>query len=62
MATEAQKAACRRYYAKTKDTFRCVLLRFNKLADRDVIERIDAQPSKVGYIRQLVRDDIKRGR
>lgn len=55
---EAQKRACRAYYRRTKGNTRAYLLRMRKDEDADVIERLDAQDSKVGYIRQLVRGDI----
>lgn len=55
MGSEAQRAASRRYYEKTKKTHKVYLLRFDRKADADVIAAIDAAPSKVGYIRELVR-------
>lgn len=55
MATEAQKAAMRRYYHKTKDTKRSYMLRFDKNADADVIAVMDAAPSKTDYIRKIIR-------
>lgn len=58
MATEAQKAACRRYYLKTKGSHRAYMIRLNAESDADVIAKLDSVPSKVGYIRKLVRGDI----
>lgn len=29
-------------------------------ADRDIIQRMDAQPNKAAYLKCLVREDIKR--
>lgn len=61
MATDAQRAACRRYYAKTKATKKAVMLRFDRENDRDVIEKLESQSSKADYIRKLVREDIRNG-
>ena len=55
MASEAQRAACKRYYQKTKGMYRVFALRFNKEADADVIAALEATPSKTDYIRELVR-------
>lgn len=33
---------------------------FNRKSDADVIEKLDSVENKTGYIKQLVRDDIKR--
>lgn len=57
MATEAQRAACRRYYARTKLTHKTVILRLNRDTDADVIAALDSQPNKAEYIRKLVRGD-----
>ena len=59
MATEAQKRAFKAYYAKTKEMKRCVMLRFDRKDDADVLERLDAVPNKTDYIRGLVRGDCK---
>ena len=37
-------------------------LRFTKTTDADVIARLDAQESKQGYIKRLIREDIERER
>lgn len=55
--SEAQKRALKRYYEKTKDAHRSVLLRFHREKDADVLAKLDSVPSKVGYIRELVRND-----
>lgn len=33
-------------------------LKFNKVNDRDIIERLDKQSNKQGYIKDLIRTDI----
>lgn len=60
MASEAQRAACKRYYHKTKQNCRVFAIRLQKDCDADVIEALENAPSKVGYIRDLVRADIRR--
>lgn len=35
-------------------------LKLNKHTDAELIEQLDKQPSKAGYIKQLIRDDIKK--
>ena len=36
--------------------------RFNNNTDADIIEQINAQDSKLGYIKKLVREDIERSK
>ena len=35
-------------------------LKLNRHTDAELIEQLDKQPSKAGYIKQLIRDDIKK--
>lgn len=44
-------------YNKAKTT--TVLLRLNKSTDTDVINALEQQPNKSGYIKALIRADIK---
>ena len=44
-------------YNKTKTT--TVLLRLNKSTDADVINALEQQPNKSGYIKALIRADNK---
>lgn len=57
MATEAQGRASTRY---NKANTTQVLLRLNLNTERDIIEALDAQPSKAGYIKRLIREDVAR--
>lgn len=57
MTTEAQKKASERY---DKANTKLVVLKLNKKTDCDVLDRLDEVPSKQGYIKKLVRDDIKK--
>ena len=55
--TEAQKRAQERYRrAKTISIF----LRLNKDTDADILQRIQDEPSKMGYVKRLIREDIAR--
>lgn len=58
MTSEAQKAACRRYYEKNKYKFRTVALRLNRVSEADVLDKLDSVPNKALYIIGLVRRDI----
>ena len=58
LVSEAQKRAKRKY-----DTLRTtqIVMRLRVNQDADVIEKLRSVPSKVEYIRSLVRRDIKDG-
>lgn len=36
------------------------LFRFNLKTDADIIAHMDSLPNKLGYIKQLIRDDIRK--
>lgn len=36
-----------------------IVIKFNRVTDEDVIERIRSEPSTIDYIRRLVRRDIE---
>lgn len=55
MVTEAQIKAQKKYDAKNT---RQVHLKLNRRTDSDVLERLDAVPSKQGYIKRLIREDL----
>ena len=56
MATKAEIKAANKY---NKEKTVCVQLRLNKNTDADVIEKLNSVPSKMGYIKELIRADIK---
>lgn len=59
MTTEARKRATKKYQlANTKQ----YILKLNKRTDSDVIERLDACENKQGYIKQLIRADMGKGK
>lgn len=53
--TEAQLRAQKRYQ---KRAITQVLVKLHKENDADIIERLEAEPSKNGYIKRLIREDI----
>lgn len=55
--TEAQKRAQAKYdKANTKQ----VIMKLNKITDADILEMLDQTPKVQGYIKQLIRDDIRK--
>lgn len=59
--SEARRVAVRksqRRYAKQRQT--PITLKFNNSKDADIIEWLEQQPSKLEYIRTVVRADIGR--
>lgn len=57
MASEAQKRAFKRYYERTKNTHKVYMFRLGKENDADIIAKLDSVPSKVDYLRKIVRED-----
>lgn len=54
--SEAQKRA-KAKYDKEKMSQRSVIFSPN---EKDLLEHLDAQPNKSGYIKQLIRDDMNK--
>lgn len=42
-----------------KEKTRCIQIRLNKNTDADILEKLDNVPSKMGYIKELIRNDLK---
>lgn len=57
MATKAQLSAVRRY--DDKNTVQ-VHFKLNKKTDADILNKLDSVPNKQGYIKELIREDIKK--
>jgi hypothetical protein len=57
MTTEAAKAAKARYDAKTA---RYISLKLNQNTDRDLIEHLAKQENIQGYLKNLIREDMKK--
>lgn len=43
-----------------KEKTKSVQLRLNLNTDADILEKLNRVPSKMGYIKRLIREDIKR--
>lgn len=43
-----------------KEKTKGVLLRLNINTDKDIIQKLDTVPSKQGYIKTLIREDIEK--
>ena len=53
---EAAKKLSRSKYKR--DQIRQILLQFIKDVDADILGHLDAQPSKINYIRRVIREDM----
>lgn len=58
MATQAQIDAVNRF---NNENTTCVLLRLNFNTDIDIIKKLESVPSKMGYIKALIKKDIHGG-
>lgn len=56
MATKAQAAATKKYQAANT---RLMSIRLNLNTDTDIIEKLEQVENKQGYIKSLIRADIK---
>lgn len=54
--TEAQKRAKKKYDAKAT---RMIVLKLNKRTDADIFAILDKVPNKQGYIKELIRNNLK---
>lgn len=59
MATKAQVKASNKY---DKENTKQISLRLNLRTDADILEHLETVGSKQGYIKQLIREDIKRNK
>lgn len=56
MATEAQLRAQKKYDKANTKTY---LLKLNKKTDADIINKLETVENRQGYIKELIRDDLK---
>lgn len=56
MSTKAQIKAINKYNANNTVS---VLLRLNKKTDADIIAKLETVESKLGYVKECIRKDIK---
>jgi len=59
MASEALKRAKRKY---DQNNTKQIAVKLNKKTDSDILGWIEKEPNKQGYIKQLIRQDIEKGR
>ena len=55
MATNAEIRAVNKF---NKEKTKCIQLRLNKKTDADIIAKLESVPSKMGYIKELIRKDM----
>lgn len=53
---KAQTRATNKYIAKT---YKSISLRISRKFEKDIIDQLDKQTNKQGYIKELIRADIK---
>lgn len=60
--TEAQKRAQAKYQKKRnkKSVTKSYCFTFHHEHDQDIIERLQSQENKSGYVKRLIREDIKK--
>ena len=62
-STEAQKRASKKWMnAHRKEFEKTVTIKLHKTLDADIIEWLDKQESRQGYIKNLIRKDIAQHR
>lgn len=53
--SDAQKRADKKYFQNTVVQY---AVRFTKSQDQDIIDHLNKQENKLGYIKRLIREDI----
>ena len=56
MTTDAQKKATLKF---DKNNTRQIKLKLNVHTDKDILERLDSVQNKQGYIKELIRKDLR---
>lgn len=57
MVSDAQKRAVAKY---DRENTKSYLLKLNRKTDADIIEFLEQQPNKLAYLKNLIRDDLKK--
>lgn len=60
MASEAQRAACKRYYQKTKSRMRTYVFKVDRAKEPMVVEWLDSQRNTSEAIRNALRREFER--
>ena len=58
MTSEAQKRAAKKYDDANTVQFK---MKLNKRTETDIIEQLDSVEHKATYVKNLIREDIKKG-
>lgn len=56
MESDAQKRAREKYDSRMTTQIK---MKLNNKTDADILAKLESVPSKQGYIKQLIRDDLK---
>lgn len=59
MGTDAQRRAQKKYDENNKDRYKSIYLKLNIETDRDILNKLESVTNKQGYIKELIRNDIK---
>lgn len=59
MATEAALRAQKKYDQANKDKYKNVFIKLNKETEKDIVEKLESIDNIQGYIKGLIREDIK---
>lgn len=59
MTTDAQKRAQKKYDENNRDKYKSLYLKLNVELDSDILAKLDSLDNKQGYIKELIRNDIK---
>ena len=57
MVSDAQKRAVAKY---DRENTKSYLLKLNRKTDADIIEFLEQQSNKLAYLKNLIRDDLKK--
>lgn len=57
MTTATQRKAIDKF---NKNKTKCIQIRLNKNTDADILAKLENVPSKMGYIKDLIRKDLNR--
>ena len=55
MATRAQIKASNKYNKENTKTF---MIKVNKHTETDILNKLENEPNKTGYIKRLIREDL----
>lgn len=62
MTSDAAKRAQKKYDEANRDKFKIMSLKLNRETDADILERLAEVDNMQGYIKELIRSDIREKR